>query len=491
MNRVLIVYDDSNLPNEEVRAIVGGRRFGEVLIGKQPVRERMRAFFLDALPEATLLTLESAEEIAALQEAALAEQNCTGGRLRVLHFFSDATFLRRENAQTVLKSAAFAERVYTAKSEGHDAFYAFPCAEQYVAFLRRAAETGGTRLPLREGEAGEIHLKGDEFLWIGSQEGLVTSLTSKYDARYFNNLAIGEDIVTKSSRNVEKLRAEYRFWQLLPDSMKIWFVMPFDFQENGETASYRMERLYLPNLAVKFVHGAMDGEEFEAFLERYFRFLRARASRPVSKEAYAARAKELYVTKTRERLDALKADPKFAGVAALISSGTPYQSVDAAFERFRAVYRRVMDGAKPALCEVVGHGDACLSNILFDRASRTMKFIDPKGALTEAELWTDPYYDLCKLSHSVLGLYDFFNSGMYELTLDESLQLRLILPFDNAKYAAALKAHMEKSGFDYRVTRAGEAALFLSMLPLHIDNPHKVLGFFLNAMRILDELENE
>jgi hypothetical protein len=103
-----------------------------------------------------------------------------------------------------------------------------------------------------------------------------------------------------------------------------------------------------------------------------------------------------------------------------------------------------------------------MSNILFDRASRTMKLIDPKGARTEEELWTDPYYDLCKLSHSVLGLYDFFNSGMYELSLDEELHLRLLVPFDNAKYAAAFKQHMEEDGFDYRIVRIGEAALFLS-----------------------------
>jgi len=491
VNRVLIVYDDSKLPGEEIRALVGSRRFGGILIGKQSVFERMRAFFTFALPDAVLLTLGGREAIPLLRERVAAEQSREGGRVRVLHFYSDSIDQNREAAALVLRSAAFAERIYSARQDGRGVFCAFPGAEAYEGFLQRAEEAGGTGLLPQDEPTGEIRLRGDEFSWIGTQEGLVSSLTSKYDARYFNHLVSEEDIVTKSSANIEKLRAEFRFWQLLPDDMKIWFVMPFDFREDGDAASYRMERLYLPNLAVKYVHGAMDGEEFESFLHKYFRFLGARASRPVTGEAYAARAEKLYVQKTRERLDALKADPRFAPVAALIRDGTAYVDVDEAFERFCGIYRRTFGRCRPALCEVIGHGDACLSNILFDRASRTLKFIDPKGALTEAELWTDPYYDLCKLSHSVLGLYDFFNSGLYELSLDDSMQFRLDVPFDNAPYAAALRKHMEANGFDYSMTRVGEAALFLSMLPLHIDNPHKVLGFFLNAMRILDELERE
>ena len=37
--------------------------------------------------------------------------------------------------------------------------------------------------------------------------------------------------------------------------------------------------------------------------------------------------------------------------------------------------------------------------------------------------------------------------------------------------------------------RIYEASLFLSMLPLHIDNPHKVFGFILNVKNILKEIE--
>ena len=42
---------------------------------------------------------------------------------------------------------------------------------------------------------------------------------------------------------------------------------------------------------------------------------------------------------------------------------------------------------------VVGHGDLCFSNILYSREANLLKLIDPKGALAEEDLYTDPYYD--------------------------------------------------------------------------------------------------
>ena len=51
------------------------------------------------------------------------------------------------------------------------------------------------------------------------------------------------------------------------------------------------------------------------------------------------------------------------------------------------------------------------------------------------------------------------------------------------------KEKVQENGFDYLTVRIYEASLFLSMLPLHIDNPHKVFGFILNVDRILKEIE--
>ena len=114
--------------------------------------------------------------------------------------------------------------------------------------------------------------------------------------------------------------------------------------------------------------------------------------------------------------------------------------------------------------------------------------IDPRGALNEAELWTEPCYDVAKLSHSLCGNYDFFNAGLYEIDRREKPHLRL--EHENKTAIDIFKTYLDTHHFDFASIRLFEASLFLSMLPLHIDDPEKVLGFILNAIEILQELEN-
>ena len=140
---------------------------------------------------------------------------------------------------------------------------------------------------------------------------------------------------------------------------------------------------------------------------------------------------------------------------------------------------------------VIGHGDPCFSNVLYNRTAQVFKFIDPKGALKESDLWTNPYYDLAKISHSICGLYDFYNNDLFDIKVDADLGLRAVVDFSNAPYVQLFKQQLEANSYDYMTVRVYEASLFLSMLPLHIDNPRKVLGLVLNAARIIKEIEDE
>ena len=88
----------------------------------------------------------------------------------------------------------------------------------------------------------------------------------------------------------------------------------------------------------------------------------------------------------------------------------------------------------------MSHGDLCFSNILYQRHANILRMIDPKGAKEEEDIWTDPWYDLAKLSHSICGRYDFFNSGLYRVEIGEDLKLGLHIEFEN-------QAYVEKSVF--------------------------------------------
>ena len=84
-----------------------------------------------------------------------------------------------------------------------------------------------------------------------------------------------------------------------------------------------------------------------------------------------------------------------------------------------------------------------------------------------------------------------FNNALFDIKIDSDFRYSLEIPFDNSKYVEIFKRKVVENGFDYLSVRIYEASLFLSMLPLHIDNPHKVFGFILNARNILEEIEND
>ena len=234
----------------------------------------------------------------------------------------------------------------------------------------------------------------------------------------------------------------------------------------------------------------MDEAEFKDLMVLYMRFIEDRCCRQISSEESRLMAHKLYYDKVRNRLDEFKKHPRFADIAALVKHSCGYDFPDEIFEEYHLLLEKVRAAAQPPHCAVIGHGDPGFSNALFDHDTRTLLFIDPKGALTEEELWTDPYYDLAKISHSVCGHYDFICRSNYEIAMDGQMRLQLKISFDNSLFADFFRQHIEQSGYNFWLVRICEASLFLSMLPLHAEAPERTLAFILNIISILDEVRN-
>lgn len=296
--------------------------------------------------------------------------------------------------------------------------------------------------------------------------------------------------MVKSSSNKKKIKSEYNFYHLLPEDMKIWFVMPFNYKEEENSASYTMERLHMTDLAIKWVHGSMDENEFEELMDKYFFFFKSRHVKDCSEEEYQKIAKSLYVDKVNDRIADLKQLPEFKKIKILLDA-TEDTNIDVLVEKYFELKKKIEERVMYPRQLVIGHGDPCFANALYNKSTKTLKFIDPKGAITEDDLWTNAYYDVAKLSHSVCGRYDFFNNALFDIKIDSTFSYDLEIPFDNSKYIEIFRRKVEENGFDYLTVRIYEASLFLSMLPLHIDNPHKVFGFILNVKNILEEIEKD
>lgn len=259
-------------------------------------------------------------------------------------------------------------------------------------------------------------------------------------------------------------------------------------REDADGAEYRMRRLFVPDLAVQWVHRAFTAEQFEQLLAHLFHFLDERPRRAVGRARVAEVAREMYVEKLRARIAQLDALPVGRRVEATLVAGGLVGGVAALLERYLALYDALAPRRRDAKLSV-SHGDLGFSNVLYSSATQTFQLIDPRGADTAEELFSDPYYDVAKLSHSILGDYDFLVAGFYQLVHDEHLGLTLAAEGPPAELRELFLVALAENGYDRDVARLGEASLFLSMLPLHVDSPKRVTAFALRARSIIDELE--
>jgi len=66
------------------------------------------------------------------------------------------------------------------------------------------------------------------------------------------------------------------------------------------------------------------------------------------------------------------------------------------------------------------HGDFCFSNIFFDFRSGRLKVVDPRGLDAQGRItpYGDFRYEIGKLAHSVIGLYDHIVAGHFSMSMD-------------------------------------------------------------------------
>ena len=481
--RKIFIYDDTGRKSEIISDIIGDKGFSDVVVKKKRLEEYYKEEVEKVFTDVVWRKIHSPFEY---QDLIKTMELYHSENVRIVHCFSNYIIADSSKAMLSFMKIDYVDTPYAMLSEGSAIAGLFPTLADYTSFLRSVISGQKAWDLIRNISA---FFEADGLIDIGNIENFIQCITGNFDSRYFNSLEGNEYTLVKSSTNKKKIKAEYEFYHLLPDDMKFWFVMPFNYREDKDFASYTMERLHITDLAIKWVHGSMTDLEFEKLLDKYFYFFQSRHKKECSRDNYKKVADALYVDKVNERIAALKARKEYQRFEALLSS------TDANLDKLTKKYfelKQLIEARNNYECQlVIGHGDPCFANALYNKSTKILKFIDPKGALTEKELWTNPYYDVAKLSHSICGCYDFFNNGLFDVKLSDDFSFDLKIPFDNSRYKSIFKEKLLENGFDYLTVRIYEASLFLSMLPLHIDNPHKVFGFILNVKNILKEVESD
>jgi len=305
-------------------------------------------------------------------------------------------------------------------------------------------------------------------------------MESQFKTRYFNTVekVKGFQYLRKISKDNAKLLAEYEYWYELPDDIKHFFVQPFGFFLDGEVSYYYMEYFEIKNVAEQILDGELSEAGFERLMNLIKDFRKVLPADPALDTQVDENAKWLVIEKTKERIKELNETSwRLSSYATQLESIgiTPELLLEELTKKFEAYYpKRVPKRI------ILSHGDLVLSNVLYDDRINLMKLIDPKG---KDYMFLDEYYDLAKLSQSILGNYEDIIYGHYEINLEVG-KIIFKRP-DNAYRRLIFRNYIASQNIDFGLLRVYEASLFLSMLPLHIDDHKRIAAFLLNCKKIL------
>jgi len=299
--------------------------------------------------------------------------------------------------------------------------------------------------------------------------------------RAFNRLKIDHTVLKKFSSNGEKIRAEAHWFDQIPAPLRRFTPQYLGDGVEDDAYFYSIEYLGAMPLNESFVYGRHTVVFWERAFMKISSFLDA--SRAASAQACAegATKEALFVRKAHSRLEDFIRQTGFNADAELMLNGVRLPSLRQILADSSAHLMTL--GDVPA----VVHGDLCLSNILYDSRMRSIKLIDPRGADEDGQrmVYGSQLYDVAKLAHSILGLYDHIVAGQYAMSVDgQHFSFRIFGADGVEEIQGAFRRHSFLPGVSSGEIEKTLPLLFIAMLSLHADSASRQVALLANAMRL-------
>jgi aminoglycoside phosphotransferase len=305
--------------------------------------------------------------------------------------------------------------------------------------------------------------------------------------RYFNKLKFKDKLIIKKSTRKIKIIEEFNFLNNLPKKIKKYYVTVSNLLVKENFAQYSMNKINGIDLSLRYINKSFSAEIIKnIFDEIKIYFDLTLTLKGLAKES----ACDFLVKKNNYRLLELERWGGFGQLNTFVENHTSFSSIKNLFD----LSNKLLSSNKTLLNStqtVFSHGDLCFSNIILDDERAQLVFIDPKGVGVRKidDCYRSPYYDLAKLSHSLLGGYDHIINDIAEINFDNNMKASLQFNHNLDEYKNIFKTFVNSLGFDYYLVRQIEISLFLSMLPLHIETPKKVNMLVLRACELINGLK--
>jgi hypothetical protein len=338
-----------------------------------------------------------------------------------------------------------------------------------------------------------IQIKVDKWFDFSFSASYYASRRWVNSTREFNNIATSGNFLIKSSAQKFKMKCEQEWFFSLPKNLQIYTPLVTDFSEYEDYASYSIEYLSIPSLANILLFGRMNGfawrnifSSINGMMNEFKEESDILIIESLDREKFH---RDFFLKKTASRVSAFGATIKFGLDTPIIINGVSYISINDLTE---LVMKAI---PAPQMGDIgIVHGDLCASNIMYDFAARRIKVIDPRGYFEDGitTIYGDRRYEVAKLAHSFVGLYDFIVSGRFELNQVQAENPRFHFDIYEPKQMQGICETFEEQhygGFAIRSDGVWEimVSLFLSMLPLHSDSRSRQFALLCNAYRLMDE----
>lgn len=132
------------------------------------------------------------------------------------------------------------------------------------------------------------------------------------------------------------------------------------------------------------------------------------------------------------------------------------------------------------------HGDCTFSNLLL-RENEEPVFIDPRGYFGHTKLYGDARYDWAKLYYSIVGNYDRFNVGDFQLSIDTD-RPAVSLAVGSNGWEGMEETFFLLTGTDRRQMKLLHAVIWLSLTTYAWQDYDKICGAFYRGLYELEDV---
>ncbi len=329
----------------------------------------------------------------------------------------------------------------------------------------------------------KVQLKFEPWLDIGHQATYADTKTRNFSSRYFNNLEFNKEkkSIVKTSQKKDKLIREFKYFSSIPKEYERYFPSLINLSDTKNSYKLELEYIGFPSLSELFLFGNIGLNGWD----RIFSSINSLMDEFYKKEAVLSQnASELYSNKTKERvfeLEKLLSEKRFKNLFNIYENQFKVNGIK--FPPLKKSIKKVISYLENFECHRpfhFGHGDLCFNNILIDPIFANFKLIDPRADYNK-DLGVygliDMKYDLAKLNHSLIGLYDSIVNNLYSLNSinNNEFQIKIYKPL-NYKY---ISKEFSKRIISERISNDTlnflTANLFFSMLPLHSEDVERML----------------